>query len=81
MRVTYRLATRLWRQLPPRLLGLNALVMTPCLAMRPPTIRFYRWLLGATSTTRAVLETRVAIAFPRSPMINPISGARFERPI
>ena len=41
----------------------------PCPRTRTPTISFMTLALAATSTTRAMLQTSVAIAFPRSPMI------------
>ena len=86
MRVTYRLATSTLASVAAEAAWAERIGYDSMSSNETSHDSFLPLALAATSTTRAVLETRVAIAFPRSPMIiaylgrdlNDLSKGRFR---
>ena len=74
MRVTYRLATEKLASVASEAAWAEGMGYDSLSANETAHDSFLPLALAATSTTRAVLETRVAIAFPRSPMITAYLG-------
>lgn len=69
MRVTYRLATNTLASVAAEAAWAEDIGYDSMSSNETAHDSFLPLVLAATSTTRATLETRVAIAFPRSPMI------------
>ena len=86
MRVTYRLATDTLASVAAEAAWAEDIGYDSISSNETAHDSFLPLALAATSTTRAILETRVAIAFPRSPMItaylardlNDLSKGRFR---
>ena len=86
MRVTYRLATDTLASVAAEAAWAENMGYDSISSNETAHDSFLPLALAATSTTRAILETRVAIAFPRSPMItaylardlNDLSKGRFR---
>ena len=74
MRVTYRLATSTLASVAAEAAWAERIGYDSMSSNETSHDSFLPLALAATSTTRAVLETRVAIAFPRSPMITAYLG-------
>ena len=74
MRVTYRLATSTLVSVAAEAAWAERIGYDSMSSNETSHDSFLPLALAATSTTRAVLETRVAIAFPRSPMITAYLG-------
>ena len=74
MRVTYRLATSTLASVAAEAAWAERIGYDSMSSNETSHDSFLPLVLAATSTTRAVLETRVAIAFPRSPMITAYLG-------
>ncbi|MDA0263692.1 MAG: TIGR03617 family F420-dependent LLM class oxidoreductase [Chloroflexi bacterium] len=69
MRVTYRLAAKELASAPAEAAWAESMGYDSVCSNETAHDSFLPLTLAATSTTRTTLETRVAIAFPRSPMI------------
>ena len=74
MRVTYRLATNTLAAGAAEAAWAENMGYDSLSSNETSHDSFLPLTLAATSTTRAILETRVAIAFPRSPMITAYLG-------
>ena len=74
MRVTYRLATNTLASVAAEAAWAENMGYDSMSSNETSHDSFLPLTLAATSTTRAILETRVAIAFPRSPMITAYLG-------
>ena len=69
MRVTHRLASNSLAAIPAEAAWAESLGYDALSKNETAHDSFLTLMLAATSTTRATLQTSVAIAFPRSPMI------------
>ena len=69
MRVTHRLASQSLAAIPAEAAWAEAIGYDALSKNETAHDSFIPLTLAATSTTRAMLQTSVAIAFPRSPMI------------
>ena len=74
MRVTYRLATENLESVASEAAWAEGMGYDSMSSNETAHDSFLPLALAATSTNRAILETRVAIAFPRSPMITAYLG-------
>ena len=74
MHVTYRLATNDLASVPSEAAWAEGMGYDSMSSNETAHDSFLPLALAATSTNRAILETRVAIAFPRSPMITAYLG-------
>jgi len=74
MHVTYRLATNDLASVPSEAAWAEGMGYDAMSSNETAHDSFLPLALAATSTNRAILETRVAIAFPRSPMITAYLG-------
>ena len=74
MHVTYRLATNDLASMPSEAAWAEGMGYDAMSSNETAHDSFLPLALAATSTNRAILETRVAIAFPRSPMITAYLG-------
>ena len=74
MRVTYRLATNDLASVPSEAAWAEGMGYDSMSSNETAHDSFLPLALAATSTKRTILETRVAIAFPRSPMITAYLG-------